>query len=299
MDDHLVTIGRNSLRGPCGNVNYVTDRMLEQDILTGALIELACTLEQGGEEVLPDLSALLLGALDVSGRAEDVPVQEIRATMVGVVGALMRRSSRRTRPPFDMRTFWTLPEDLCAMKTLILLGLRGTASTALRTRDRAFGDRQLNRLLVTTLTALAEIAHPSLFLPLARDIGRINFRCLDRAARSRRARPDERRCLPDATGDAPRAAADRLAMRDESEAESALLALGSGHALRALRTRAARPSVALSWFGPASVSMLFTLLALGVRDIRLGPERPAFVTAAVAEQLEDYFELDGALFAQA
>ena len=295
MKTPLVEIQRGSFRGPCGNVNYVTEHSLEQDVLTGALIELACTLEQGGEEVLPDLSALMLDALRVSGRADGLPVQEIRATTVRVVGALMQRASRRTRPPFDMWTFWQSPEDLCAMKTLVLLGLRGVAETALRDGLAACRDRLLNRILVATLTALAEISRPALLLPIARDIGRINFRCLDRASRRRldAGRGDMRRlaCAPAAE------VADRMPMRDATEAEGAVLALGTERNLRALRRRDARPSVALSWYGPASVCMLFTLLALGVRDIRLGPDRPTFVGESVAEELETYFELDGALFA--
>ena len=296
MNDQPVTCKPGQVRGPCGNVNYVTESFLEQDVLTGALIELACTLEQGGEEVLPDLSALILDGLFVSGCAERLPVQEIRATTVRVIGALMQRSSRRTRPPFDMHAFWQSPDDLCAMKTLILLGLRGAAATALRTGGNACHDRLLNRLLVTALTALSEIKHASLLLPVARDIGRMNFRCLDRISRRRRAADNGE--VRQITGHDPRTGdAGRVAMRNETEAEGAVLALGSERNLRALRRRAARPSVALAWYGPASVCMLFTLLALGVRDIRLGPDRPTFVPSSVTEAIETYFELDGALFA--
>ena len=295
MNTQLVDRERAPLRGPCGNVNYVTDFSFEQDVLTGALIELARTLEQGGEEVMPELSELMLVGLCVSGSAERVPVQEIRATTVRVVGALMQRTSRRTRPPFDMRAFWESPDDdLCAMKTLVLLGLRGVADTALRDRISACRDRLLNRILVATLTALAEIKRPALLLPIARDIGRINFRCLDRASRRRReaSRGETRRLGWIPAGEV----VDRMPMRDASEAEGAVLALGTERNLRALRRRDARPSVALSWYGPASVCMLFTLLALGVRDIRLGPDRPTFVAESVAEELETYFELEGSLF---
>lgn len=296
MNQNNLNTRVNEIFGPCGCVNYVTDVAFEQDVLTGALIELACTLKQGGEEVLPDISALMLGGLAVSGGGEFVPVEEVRAATTRVVGALMQRSSRRTRPPFDMRTFWQAPEDIRSMKTLILLGLRGTAATAFREQGEACRDRPLNRTLLAALTALAETSRPAHLLQLARDIGRSNFRCLDRLSRRRRAADREGARHPVVARDGG-ADAERLPMRDAAEAEGALLALGEERSLRALRRRTTRPSVALSWYGPASVCMLFTLLALGVRDIRLGPERPTFVPETVAGEIESYFELDGNLFA--
>ena len=45
----------------------------------------------------------------------------------------------------------------------------------------------------------------------------------------------------------------------------------------------------VSWFEQKAVAVLLTLLALGVRNIRLGPTLPAFLTPALLEVLVGRF----------
>ncbi|OHB69110.1 MAG: hypothetical protein A2V70_05825 [Planctomycetes bacterium RBG_13_63_9] len=47
----------------------------------------------------------------------------------------------------------------------------------------------------------------------------------------------------------------------------------------------------LSWFEQKAVAILLTLLHLGIRDIRLGPSLPAFVTPPVLSVLVEKFNL--------
>ena len=47
----------------------------------------------------------------------------------------------------------------------------------------------------------------------------------------------------------------------------------------------------LSWYEQKAVCILLTLLHLGIRNIRLGPSLPAFVTPAVLKVLVDKFNL--------
>ncbi|MFO0927403.1 MAG: hydroxylamine reductase [Gemmataceae bacterium] len=49
--------------------------------------------------------------------------------------------------------------------------------------------------------------------------------------------------------------------------------------------------IVLSWFEQKAVAVLLTLLALGVKGIRLGPVPPAFVTPNVFKVLQDTFDL--------
>jgi len=44
-------------------------------------------------------------------------------------------------------------------------------------------------------------------------------------------------------------------------------------------------SLVLSWYEQKAVAILLSLLALGIKDIRLGPSLPAFVTPAVLDVL--------------
>ena len=50
-------------------------------------------------------------------------------------------------------------------------------------------------------------------------------------------------------------------------------------------------SIILSWYEQKAVSILLTLLHLGIRDIRLGPSLPAFITPAVLNVLVEKFAL--------
>ncbi|MFN9721467.1 MAG: hydroxylamine reductase [Planctomycetota bacterium] len=50
-------------------------------------------------------------------------------------------------------------------------------------------------------------------------------------------------------------------------------------------------SIVLSWFEQKAVAVLLSLLALGVRGIRIGPVPPAFVTPNILKVLQDRFDL--------
>ena len=50
-------------------------------------------------------------------------------------------------------------------------------------------------------------------------------------------------------------------------------------------------SLALSWFEQKAVAVLLTLLHLGVKNIRIGPQLPGFVTPEVLQVLQDNFAL--------
>ena len=50
-------------------------------------------------------------------------------------------------------------------------------------------------------------------------------------------------------------------------------------------------SLFVSWFEQKAVAVLLTLLALGIRNIRVGPSVPAFLTPAAVELLAERFEL--------
>jgi len=50
-------------------------------------------------------------------------------------------------------------------------------------------------------------------------------------------------------------------------------------------------SLVLSWYEQKAVAILLTLLHLGIRNIRLGPTLPAFVTPAVLQVLVDNFNI--------
>ena len=50
-------------------------------------------------------------------------------------------------------------------------------------------------------------------------------------------------------------------------------------------------SLVLSWYEQKAVAILLTLLHLGIKNIRLGPSLPAFVTPAVLKVLVEKFNI--------
>jgi hydroxylamine reductase len=50
-------------------------------------------------------------------------------------------------------------------------------------------------------------------------------------------------------------------------------------------------TIVLSWFEQKAVAVLLSLLALGVRGIRIGPAAPAFVSPNVFKVLQDKYDL--------
>jgi hydroxylamine reductase len=50
-------------------------------------------------------------------------------------------------------------------------------------------------------------------------------------------------------------------------------------------------SLVLSWYEQKAVCILLTLLSLGIKNIRLGPTLPAFITPNVLQVLVDKFNI--------
>ena len=50
-------------------------------------------------------------------------------------------------------------------------------------------------------------------------------------------------------------------------------------------------SMILSWYEKKAVCILLTLLALGIKNIRIGPSLPAFVSSNVLNVLVEKFDL--------
>ncbi len=76
-------------------------------------------------------------------------------------------------------TLWTESEDVRSLKSLILLGLRGTAPTRARARAGA-GGRKRQRVLLEGLRAVGDPnATVDKLLPLVLKTGEINLKCME------------------------------------------------------------------------------------------------------------------------
>jgi len=52
-------------------------------------------------------------------------------------------------------------------------------------------------------------------------------------------------------------------------------------------------SMVLSWYEQKSIAVVLTLLWLGVKDLRVGPTLPAFLSAGMMALLEEEYGLKG------
>jgi hydroxylamine reductase len=50
-------------------------------------------------------------------------------------------------------------------------------------------------------------------------------------------------------------------------------------------------SMVLSWYEQKAVAILLTLLYLGIKNIRLGPSLPAFITPSILKVLVEKFSI--------
>ena len=50
-------------------------------------------------------------------------------------------------------------------------------------------------------------------------------------------------------------------------------------------------SMVLSWYEQKAVCILLSLLHLGIKDIKVGPSLPAFITPTVLQVLVDHFNI--------
>ena len=50
-------------------------------------------------------------------------------------------------------------------------------------------------------------------------------------------------------------------------------------------------SIVLSWFEQKAVAILLGLFSLGIKDIRIGPKAPEFISDGVLQVLQDHWNL--------
>ena len=66
-----------------------------------------------------------------------------------------------------------------------------------------------------------------------------------------------------------------------------------------MRRQRSAAHAGVSWFEQKAVAVLLTLLALGLRNISLGPRLPAFLTPALLDILVERFGLQAGTDAEA
>ena len=160
--------------GVCGKPEVVA---LDQDALTRALIALAAN---AGDSPRPASVRLMVDGLFTAVTNVNFDSDSVRALTNEVEREIM--SLGGTVPANDVGplTLWSEDEDARSLKSLILLGLRGTAAYAAHAHALGFQDDAVNAFFFTGLRAVGDpAASAAALLPLVLKTGEINLKCME------------------------------------------------------------------------------------------------------------------------
>ena len=163
--------------GVCGKTQDVAGA---QDVLTGALIGLACTVAAAGSlgantyELVENglftcVTNVNFNLETVNDLVADVQAEKLAiAADAGIVAA----------PDYDMAALWCADEDIRSLKSLVLFGIRGTAAYAYHARVLDATDDAIDAFFLEALAALAEEGSVETLLPLVLKVGEVNLACM-------------------------------------------------------------------------------------------------------------------------
>ena len=161
-------------QGVCGKSDEVA---LDQDALTRALIALAVA---AGASPRPASVRLMVDGLFTAVTNVSFESESIHALTTEVereIAAIGGKAPVNDDGPLSL---WTENEDVRSLKSLILLGLRGTAAYAAHAHALGLEDDQVNAFFFEGLRAVGNPdAGIDTLLPLTLKTGEINLRCME------------------------------------------------------------------------------------------------------------------------
>jgi hydroxylamine reductase len=161
-------------QGVCGKSDEVA---LDQDGLTRALIALAVA---AGASPRPASVRLMVDGLFTAVtnvNFDSASVNALTAEVEREIAAIGGKAPVNDDGPLSL---WTENEDVRSLKSLILLGLRGTAAYAAHAHALGFEDDLVNAFFFEGLRAVGNPdADIDTLLPLTLKTGEINLRCME------------------------------------------------------------------------------------------------------------------------
>lgn len=181
------TAGCSSCSGGAGVCSKNASVAALQDQLTGALIGLARSLDGDPGAAGPDTWQVILQGLfatvtNVSFDPEALEelIARVRAekrALVPMCGGCESPCGRTEE--YDLSQLWHAQEDIRALKSLILFGVRGMAAYAFHAMALGYTDDALNRFFVKALFAVGEDWTEEQLLEVALEVGRYNLTCME------------------------------------------------------------------------------------------------------------------------
>ncbi|MGN1011713.1 MAG: hydroxylamine reductase, partial [Clostridia bacterium] len=150
-----------------------------QDDITGALIGLAKTAADKGRET--EIEVLLtesLFATLTNVNFDDETLQKLLRQIRGKKAALSAEDCRLCGDPYEeyrLSLLWQTDEDIRALKSLLLFGIRGMAAYAYHAARLGRRDAEIPRFLCKALKAIAEDHTMEELLELNLELGKVNL----------------------------------------------------------------------------------------------------------------------------
>lgn len=159
-------------RGVCGKP---ADVAALQDQLTGAMIALGEAVQDGAERARQSDDALVLGMFTCITNA-DFDASAVRGVIDAVHAAKGAIAPSDRTADYDMNTIWRDdPEDVRSLKSLLLLGMRGTAAYAYHAAALGRRSDVVYDFLYKGLAALAREDDQARLLALVDEEGAVNL----------------------------------------------------------------------------------------------------------------------------
>ena len=168
-------------RGVCGKQDHTANL---QDELTSALISLgqaAQRKEPGSSTHKTMLEGLFATVTNVSFDDESLGriVEQVRRATAFLNASCGCKESEVCKPDYAMSQIWEADEDTRSLKSLVLLGLRGTAAYAYHAFVLGYGDDEVMSFIYKGMAALGEDLSGEELLPLVMETGKINLKCME------------------------------------------------------------------------------------------------------------------------
>lgn len=167
-----------SSKGTCGKTAETAHL---QDVLTNALVNLACVVEQGAQPTNETYQIVMEGLFVTVTNVNfnDQDIKDYIARTQNHMQELIKQANVAAPSGYDVETLWQADDDIRSLKSLILFGLRGMGAYAYHAWVLGYTNEEMNRFM---LEGLAVLANDNLtaeeLTAFALKVGEVNLTCM-------------------------------------------------------------------------------------------------------------------------
>ncbi len=157
-----------------------------QDALTSELIGLACIVEKNAKPTNNTarivIDALFTTVTNVNFNNDTLKeqierIQNEKTIILSNSDSSIASNLKNSR--FDMNTLWEANEDIRALKSLILFGIRGMAAYAHHAMALGYEDEEINKFFYKALFFVGSDYGIEELLPTVLEVGKVNLACME------------------------------------------------------------------------------------------------------------------------